>query len=91
MKIYLCAFLLFCSTNSSAQQNMHITEQLLNGTIRIEAFNKNGKSTGTGFYFTFYADSGKKIPIPVIITNKHVVNGFDQIRLFSFSAVFSQK
>lgn len=61
---------------------MHITEQLLNGTIRIEAINKNGTSTGTGFFFTFYADKEKQKAIPVIITNKHVVNGFNQIKLF---------
>ncbi|HLF46041.1 MAG TPA: hypothetical protein VI548_06430 [Chitinophagaceae bacterium] len=59
---------------------MHITEKLLNGTIRIEAVNKN--VTGTGFFFTFYADKEKQKTIPVIITNKYVINGLDQIRLF---------
>lgn len=82
MKNYLFTLLLFCLTNVNAQQNMHITEQLLNGTIRIEAYNKNDTSTGTGFFFNFYADNEKKIPIPVIITNKHLVNGFHHIRLF---------
>lgn len=82
MKFLLLAFCIFYSTTSKAQQNMHITEKLLNGTIRIEASNKSGTSTGTGFFFNFFADNEKKIQISVIITNKHVVNGFDNIRLF---------
>jgi hypothetical protein len=82
MKKYLLLALIFFHNIVKAQQKMHITEQLLNGTIRIEAFNKNSTSTGTGFFFTFYEDKEKKVSIPVIITNKHVVNGFNEIRLF---------
>lgn len=69
---------------------MHITEQLLDGVIRIEAIAKNKKSTGTGFFFQFYVDESKKIAIPVIITNKHVVNGYDSIRLFFRIGIDSQ-
>lgn len=82
MKQYLLTTLIFLFTNVNAQQKIHITEQLLNGTIRIEAFNGNSTSTGTGFFFTFYKDKERKVSIPVIITNKHVVNRFNQIRLF---------
>lgn len=80
----LWSLLLFnlIATKSKGQANMHITEQLLNGVIRIEAFTKNNTSTGTGFFFDFYQDAERKIPIPVIITNKHVVNGYENIKLF---------
>lgn len=46
-----------------------ISEKMLYSTVRIVA--KNG-STGTGFFFNFAFDEGKVVP--VIITNKHVVN-----------------
>ncbi len=45
-----------------------ITEQLMFSTIRLEA--KNG-SCGTGFFYNF--KTGNNI-VPVIVTNKHVVN-----------------
>lgn len=83
MKKYLfLTFFIVGFTSTNAQQKMHITEQLLNGTIRIEAVNSKGTSTGTGFFFNFYADKEKKQIIPVIITNKHVVSGFNEIKLF---------
>lgn len=66
-----------------AQNQMDITEQLINGTVRIEAKNGNKTSIGTGFFFTFYkTDDKNSISVPVIITNKHVVNGFRNIKLF---------
>lgn len=49
-----------------------ISEQMLYSTVRIVASN-GGK--GTGFFFTFSVD-GKNVPI--IITNKHVVNYNDK-------------
>lgn len=45
-----------------------ISEQLMYSTVLIET--ENGK--GTGFFFSFKIDDSKNIP--VIITNKHVVN-----------------
>ncbi|ESU28734.1 hypothetical protein FLJC2902T_13280 [Flavobacterium limnosediminis JC2902] len=76
--------ILFCLhlSNFKAQNKMHITEQLLNGTIRIEAVNGSQVNTGTGFFFNFYADKDKKKVVPVIITNKHVVDGAISINLF---------
>jgi hypothetical protein len=83
IKYTLFLFLFTTSINYlTAQNKMHITEQLLNGTIRIESFTGNKVSTGTGFFFNFSADDEGKNQIPVIITNKHVVNGFNSIRLF---------
>lgn len=46
-----------------------ISEQMLYSTVRIEA--SNG-ATGTGFFFHF-SFPGNKI-VPVIVTNKHVIN-----------------
>ena len=83
MKKYLyftITMTLFLLTNLKAQNKMHITEQLLNGTIRIESANSSQSSTGTGFFFNFKMDD--KSTIPVIITNKHVVNGFSTIKLY---------
>lgn len=66
-------------TSLKAQKNMHITEQLQNGTIRIEGINGNQTSTGTGFFFDFQNGEHN---IPLIITNKHVVAGSKDIKLF---------
>lgn len=79
-KYFTLLTLLLFLTSLKAQKNMHITEQLLNGTIRIEAVNGNQTSTGTGFFFNF--EDEKKNQIPVIITNKHVVFGSKDIKLF---------
>ena len=45
-----------------------VSEQLLYSTVRIVA---NNNSTGTGFFFNFVSEGNE---IPVIVTNKHVVN-----------------
>jgi hypothetical protein len=47
-----------------------ISEQMLYSTVRLVA--SNG-STGTGFFFNFTFNDGK-MTVPVVITNKHVVN-----------------
>ena len=56
-----------------------ISEKMMYSTIRLEA--SNG-STGTGFFFEFRTEDNKHIP--VIITNKHVVDGKReaQVRFF---------
>lgn len=78
--LLLLLFGSFIFTKSTAQDTLHITEQLINGTIRIEAFNKDSVSTGTGFFVQFELDS--HISIPVIITNRHVIQGYPHIRLY---------
>ena len=45
-----------------------LTEQLMFNTVRIEA---HDGSSGTGFFFNFKEG---ELTIPVLITNKHVVN-----------------
>ena len=49
-------------------------EVLMHTTVRLECTLNNGRvSTGTGFFFSFKVDD--KTHVPVIITNKHVING----------------
>lgn len=54
--------------------SLSISEQLCYSTVRIECKNDDGQtSTGTGFFFCFKISESETIPI--IVTNKHVVNG----------------
>lgn len=49
-------------------------EQLMHNTVRLECELKDGNiTTGTGFFFSFQVN--EKETIPVIVTNKHVVEG----------------
>ncbi len=51
-----------------------LTEKLAYSTVRIEAVQKDGKTgTGTGFFFKLN-DDGRQY-VPVIVTNRHVVEG----------------
>lgn len=48
-------------------------EMLMHTTVRLECQLSNGGiSTGTGFFFSFKVDDNQHVP--VIITNKHVIN-----------------
>lgn len=56
--------------------NLSLTERMLYSTIRIECVYRNGLSgTGTGYFLKFRDDKVNNEHIPVIITNKHVING----------------
>jgi V8-like Glu-specific endopeptidase len=63
-------------SNKSYRSNfMPLTpaETLSHTTVRLECTLKNGQQiTGTGFFFSFKVD--EKNHVPVIITNKHVIN-----------------
>ena len=49
-------------------------EQLMHTTVRLECeLADGGISTGTGFFFAFRVGDGQQIPL--IVTNKHVVEG----------------
>lgn len=56
-----------------------ISEKMLYNTVRLET---NSNSTGTGFFFSFALDNNKSVP--VIITNKHVINNNEkeEVRFF---------
>ncbi|PFG14472.1 S1 family peptidase [Bacillus sp. es.036] len=49
---------------------LSLSEKLTYSTVRIECTSDEGKSTGTGF---FYAMNEGERYIPVIVTNKHVI------------------
>ncbi len=55
-----------------------LAERLLYSTVKLTA-SKNGVpvSTGTGFFMSFAAEGS--VIMPAIVTNKHVVQGADQI------------
>jgi len=52
---------------------LSISEQLAHSTVRIETTTAKGEGSGTGFFYQF-AEKGDRF-IPVIITNKHVIEG----------------
>jgi hypothetical protein len=56
--------------------NLTISEKLSYSTVRIECkFNEGIVGTGTGFFFNFLENKETGEQVPVIITNKHVING----------------
>lgn len=61
------------------------TNKLSSTTILIEAMSATSTSRGTGFMFAFM--KSPESAIPLLITNKHVLDGADQLRLrFSTSS-----
>lgn len=61
---------------TSSQQSP--SEQLTHTTTRIECdLFGGGLSTGTGFFFSFKIDN---VTVPVIITNKHVIDNAESIK-----------
>ncbi len=58
---------------------MSISNQLAETTLRIEAQLSNGISTGTGFLFNIRPNG--KLLLPILITNKHVVEGSSSIKV----------
>ncbi|WP_426348818.1 S1 family peptidase [Alloiococcus sp. CFN-8] len=62
--------------------NLSISEQLSYSTVRIECQYADGSSgTGTGFFFRLLENKETGEHIPVVITNKHVINGAIKGRL----------
>ena len=61
---------------ASAPPNLTLTEQLMYSTVRL--FNQTGNSLrwGTGFLFFLFKTSESSFP--VIVTNRHVVEGWDK-------------
>ncbi|MFT6659722.1 S1 family peptidase [Maritalea sp.] len=60
--------------------NLTIAEQIIYTTTRISSFRSGvDKGSGTGFFFNFPMGDGKTVP--AILTNKHVVEGCDQIQV----------
>lgn len=53
---------------------MNLSEKLIHSTVQILSETVDSTNFGTGFLFAFSSNEEDKM-IPVIITNKHVVNG----------------
>lgn len=56
-------------------QTDSVATQMLFCTVRIEANNSTSSSVGTGFLFGYKLPDGREVPY--IVTNKHVVDGFE--------------
>lgn len=54
-----------------------IADQLFFTTVFIEAFTPTARSTGTGFIINYPGENGSTLP--VLITNKHVLDGAHQV------------
>jgi hypothetical protein len=67
--------------------NLSASEQLTYSTVRIECeFASGGGGTGTGFFFRFLDDKETGLHVPVVITNKHVIEGSTKGRLIMTKA-----
>jgi len=49
-------------------------KQILFCTVRIEAYNNDKSSVGTGFFFSYKLEDGREAPF--LVTNKHVIQGY---------------
>jgi hypothetical protein len=68
------------------------SEQLSYSTVRIECeYNDGTNGTGTGFFFQFLKDEASGRHVPVVITNKHVINGAKRGRLIMTKANSKQE
>lgn len=62
--------------------NLSASEQITYSTVRIECdYQDQSSGTGTGFFFQFLKDETTGSHVPVVITNKHVINGATKGRL----------
>src|ERR1700721_854150 len=61
--------------------SLSLSEQITYSTVRIECDFTNGSGTGTGFFFKFLQNDTTNQHVPVVITNKHVIEGAVRGRL----------
>lgn len=62
--------------------NLSASEQITYSTVRIECdYQDQTSGTGTGFFFQFLKNETTGNNVPVVITNKHVINGATKGRL----------
>lgn len=67
-------------TSEQGPAVMNAVDQLVHTTIRIETVGTNGQGSGTGFFMTLCNDGHQNVP--VVVTNKHVIDGAHQGVLF---------
>jgi hypothetical protein len=67
-----------------SQQNAkeHISESMINTTVRIEGVNRTKIKTGTALIYTVVIDSAKNLFCPLIITNRHVIDSSNVIKVY---------
>jgi len=58
----------------------NIADQLVYATTKIKCFNSSVISEGTGFFFQKKLSNGKNVF--ALVTNNHVVNGFDNAEIY---------
>ena len=64
------------------EPELHLADYLSYSTILISVEDAQGrKSTGTGFFFDVFHKVNPMVCMPIIITNKHVVDGAKKIKL----------
>ncbi len=81
-RYFIFLFFLVVVTNSEtlAMQQITPSEQMLYSTVKITTLSDDGTvETGTGFFFDFVIEGSKFIP--TIVTNKHVMEGADRIKI----------
>lgn len=59
---------------------MPVSQDIYKSTLRVESKTPEGTSVGTAFWFCFSINGSNNI-YPVLVTNKHVVNGASEVRL----------
>lgn len=59
---------------------MHMLDQLLHATVRIEARTGSGVSTGSGFVCVLCERDGSRVP--VLVSNRHVFENAESARLY---------
>lgn len=59
---------------------MSVSQDIYKSTLRVESVTPEGTSVGTAFWFCFTTEDGENI-LPLLVTNKHVVNGASEVRL----------
>ncbi|MGY6412116.1 MAG: S1 family peptidase [Alkalilacustris sp.] len=64
---------------------MSIPDQLARTTVRLECSRDGAISCGTSFYHQLVLLDGRKVP--VLITNRHVIEGFDEVTMSFSTAV----
>jgi hypothetical protein len=60
--------------------DMPVSQDIYKSTLRVESDTPEGTSVGTAFWFCFTIEGSENI-FPLLVTNKHVVNGASEVRL----------
>jgi hypothetical protein len=57
------------------QQYLSLSEMLSFATTKIVAEFPDGTASGTGFFFEYFREQGPGRTLPVLVTNRHVIDG----------------